>query len=101
MTDEQSPGAPPWLDVRGTPYPPYVLGEEKRRRWDQATLIAIATAAQFEEDGQFDTTFVWHAARSIYQDPKVEPWSEAELAEAEAGAVGAGVIEPRQRDREG
>ncbi len=44
-------------------YPPYVVSEEERQRWDLAHGIAT------ELFGDVGPDHVWMAARSIYQGP--------------------------------
>jgi hypothetical protein len=80
------------LDVRGTPYPPYVSSTEERLRWDQATLVALATSAAHEEAGQADLAFVWHTSRAIYNDPEFATGTAEELASMVDDAVELGFL---------
>lgn len=55
---------PEGLPERGpedSPYPPYVVGDEQRLRWDLCEAIARRI---FGEDGEAQ---VWMATRSIYK----------------------------------
>lgn len=83
------------LDVGGTPYPPYVIGAEARRKWNWSKLVAIAISARNEPSAAPDSTFVWHTTRGLYNDPSLAVGSaaeyEADLAQArEAGLVATG-----------
>jgi len=85
-----------WLetrDVRGTPYPPYVETAEQRRRWNLATLAAIAHSAAFETDRPYDSTYVWHAARGMYGDASfVDDATDQDFATALSQARARGLI---------
>ncbi len=74
------------VDVRGTPFPPYVVTEQDRRRWDQAILMAIELSGPFEGGKAYDAAFIVGATRSIYRNRKIELWAPVVLARAKADA---------------
>lgn len=57
MSEQAEMPEPPRAEI----YPPYVSGEEQRRRWDLAAAIARRL---FGEAGEAQ---VWMATRSIYR----------------------------------
>ncbi len=87
-----------WLDVRGTPYPAYVLTDDERRRWDFATLLAIAHSDL--GSGRLDPAFVWQTTRSLYRAQEFETGTQAQFEEAFAEAVEWGLVEPRTEDHD-
>lgn len=89
------PDRGPTLDVRGTPYPPYIIGEEQRIRWDQCTLAAMALSVQGEPDGRIDWRFVLYTTRVLYGDPQFTSGTAEELATMEAEAVEMGMLARR------
>lgn len=54
-------GREPELSQGPTPYPPYVITAEEKRRWDLAEGIARQIF------GDVDEANVWTATRSIYR----------------------------------
>jgi len=92
------------LDVRGTPYPPYVQTDEQRRRWDWATLIALGINKQAVDAGSAysfpDMTFVWHETRAIYQDGMFTTGTAEEFEAGLQTAVEAGLV-PRRGEAPG
>jgi hypothetical protein len=82
-------------DVRGTPYPPYVISAEELRRWDWSTLLALGLSRAHSIDHP-DNTFIWFTTRSIYENPVYEVGTEAEFEEDVVAAVEYGLIVPRE-----
>jgi hypothetical protein len=81
-------------DVRGTPYPPYVISEEERRRWDWSTLLALGMSRVYSNDHP-DNTFIWFSTRSIYENPVYEMGTPAEFEEDVVAPLPRERIRPR------
>jgi hypothetical protein len=80
------------LDERGAPYPPFVKNDDQRRRWDEATSIALKVSAANELNGPKDTQFVFYMTRHIYENPIYTTASLEEQAEMIRDAQKLGLI---------
>ena len=80
------------MDVRGTPFPPYVNTDEERRRWDQSTLLAIGLSARYEEHKAYDAVFVLYTTRWFYRKPEMELWPREDLVRMKAEAAALGLV---------
>ena len=87
--------------MRGTPYPPYVRTDDERRRWDWATLIALAMNAQAVDAGSAypfpDQTFVFHTTRALYTDESLTLGTADEFLSDLKSAVELGLV-PANRE---
>ena len=48
-------------------YPPHVVDEDDRRRWDRCHQVATTMSETCESSGVADARFVWYTERSLYE----------------------------------
>ena len=55
------------LDDGGTPFPPYVVSADDRKRWNLCLSIARQHSEMFEPGGVADPQYVWFTTRALYK----------------------------------